>query len=175
MGPMRLPGALKGMDHRRRAVLELGARFPRLAVRAFQKAADRFSQSPEALLDGLIRTWSPADRKVFTRKDVYDLFLRDLHQVFEDGHGATGLSHELGIYRYRGLPIADLPRDRCITIWHGLEDVIVPPAMAWKLAQALPNSEAHFIPGGHFMAVDAARDIITRLRQRLDQPAPLQS
>lgn len=168
MGPMRLRGALEGMDHRRRALLELGARFPRLALRTFEKAAARFQKSPESLLDRLITTWCAADQRLFTRRDIYDLFLRDLHQVFTDGNGAIGLSEELGMYRYRGLSLGDLPRDKGVTLWHGLEDIIVPPAMTWKLARALPNSEAHFVPGGHFMAVDVAPEIIARLRQQLE-------
>ena len=39
--------------------------------------------------------------------------------------------------------------------------------MAWKMVHALPNAEAHFVPGGHFMAIDAAGQIIARLRQML--------
>jgi pimeloyl-ACP methyl ester carboxylesterase len=175
MGPMWLRGSLEGMERRRRAFLELGARFPRLALRAFQKASARFQQSPTGLLDGLMRTWAAADQKLFARKDVYDLFLRDLHQVFTEGNGAIGLSRELAMYRYRGLSIADLPRDKRITLWHGLEDVIVPPAMAWKLARALPKSEAHFVAGGHFMAVDVAPEIVARLRHQLDEAAGLRS
>ncbi|MGO9470809.1 MAG: alpha/beta fold hydrolase [Isosphaeraceae bacterium] len=171
MGPMGMPGALEGMERRRRAFLAIGTRFPRLAQRLFQKVAARFQESPEGLLDRLIRTWSAADQKVFQRRDVYDFFLRDLHQVFTEGNGAVGLAHELGMYRYRGFPLAGLPRDKRITLWHGLEDVIVPPAMTWKMVRSLPNSEAHFIPGGHFMAVDAAPAIVARLRQQLDEPA----
>jgi pimeloyl-ACP methyl ester carboxylesterase len=171
MGPMWLRGALAGMESRRRAFLEIGARFPRLALRAFQKASTRFQESPEGLLDGLIRTWSAADQKVFTRKDVYELFLRDLHQVFTEGNGEAGLSHELSMYRYCGFSLTDLPRDKRVTLWHGLEDIIVPPAMTWKMARSLPNSEAHLVPGGHFMAVDAAPAIIARLRQQLADSA----
>ncbi len=175
MGPMWLKGALEGMERRRRALLELGARFPRLALRAFQKASARFRQSPEGLLDRLIRTWCAADQKVFTRKDVYDLFLRDLHQVFSDGNGAVGLSEELSMYRYHGLSLRDIPCEKRVTLWHGLEDIIVPPAMGWKLARSLPKSEAHFVPGGHFMAVDVAPQIIARLRQQLDETEGLTS
>jgi len=167
MGPMWLRGGLEGMDRRRRAFLEIGARFPRLAFRAFQKAEVRFQESPEQLLDRLIQTWAVADQKIFNRKQVYDLFLRDLHQVFAEGNGAAGLAHELSMYRYPGFSPADLPRDKRVTLWHGLEDVIVPPAMTWKLARLLPNSEAHFVPGGHFMAVEVAPAIITRLQQQL--------
>ncbi len=171
MGPMWLRGALEGMDRRRRLLLEIGSRIPRLALGAFDKVSAGFRESPEGVLDRLIRTWSAADQMVFMRKDVYDLFLRDLHQVFTEGSGAVGLSHELSMYRYHGLSLADLPRDQRITLWHGLEDVIVPPAMAWKLTRSLPNSEAHLVPGGHFMAVEAAPAIVARLRQQLDESA----
>jgi pimeloyl-ACP methyl ester carboxylesterase len=171
MGPIWLRGGLQGMERRRRAFLEIGARFPGLAFRAFQKAAARFRESPEGLLDRLIWTWAAADQQIFTRKDVYDLFLRDLHQVFTEGNGPAGLSHELSMYRYRGCSPADLPRDKRVTFWHGLQDIIVPPAMTWKMVRLLPNCEAHFVPGGHFMAVEAAPAIIARLREQLAKSA----
>ncbi len=40
--------------------------------------------------------------------------------------------------------------------------------MAWKMVQALPNAEAHLLPGGHFMAVDAAGQIVARLVEQLN-------
>ena len=41
--------------------------------------------------------------------------------------------------------------------------------MACKMALELPNCEAHLVPGGHFVAVDIAGQIIARLRQSLDE------
>ena len=58
-----------------------------------------------------------------------------------------------------------------MTLWHGLSDNIVPASMAWTMARTLPNGEAHFVPGGHFVAVDIAGQIMCRLRQLLDDPA----
>jgi pimeloyl-ACP methyl ester carboxylesterase len=78
------------------------------------------------------------------------------------------MAQELTLYRNHGFSLGDLPTNRRITIWHGLTDNIVPPAMAWKMVQALPNAEAHMLPGGHFMAIDAAGSIIERLMQQLD-------
>jgi pimeloyl-ACP methyl ester carboxylesterase len=163
MGPMRLAGALDGMDYRRRFFLEAGSRYPQLARRAFQKASDRFRANPERFLARLITTWSVPDQMLFQRREVFDLFLQDLHQVFTEGNGAEGLAQELALYRNAGFTLGDLPRDQRITLWHGLSDTIVPPAMAWRMAQALPNCEAHFVPGGHFMAIDAAERIVDRL------------
>jgi len=170
MGPMRLSGALRGMDRRRRIILEVGSRYRHLAKWGSQKASDRFQADPNRFLDRLIATWSIADRKVFQQRAIYDLFMKDLHQVFTEGRGPESLAQELTIYRNYGFSLGDLPVDKRVTLWQGLSDNIVPPAMAWKMARALPNCEAHFVPGGHFMAVDFAGQIIARLRQLLDDP-----
>jgi pimeloyl-ACP methyl ester carboxylesterase len=168
MGPMRLPGALRSMDRRRRIFLEAGSRFPRLARRTFSNASNRFRADPERFLDRLIATWSAPDRTLFQRRDIFELFLLDLHQVFTEGVGAEGLAQELTMYRNHGFRLGDLPEGKRVTLWQGLSDTIVPPAMAWTLARVLPNCEAHFVPGGHFVALDVADQIITRLRQLLD-------
>ena len=42
--------------------------------------------------------------------------------------------------------------------FHGLADV----------AQVLPHCEAHFVPGGHFVAITISAQIMTRLRRLLD-------
>jgi pimeloyl-ACP methyl ester carboxylesterase len=173
MGPTRLPGALEGMDRRRRVILAVGSRYPQLAQRGLQKELAHFRADPDRFLRRLIATWSVADRRLFERKDVYDLFMKDLHQVFTEGRGAESLAQELTIYRNYGFALKDLPAYRRIILWQGLDDNIVPPAMAWQLTRVLPNIEAHFVPGGHFVAVDIAGRIITRLIQLLDEPADL--
>ncbi|QDV36942.1 Haloalkane dehalogenase [Tautonia plasticadhaerens] len=175
MGPPQLPGALDGMDRRRRLLLGIGSRNPRLARRAFQEAADRFQADPERFLPRLIATWSAPDRMIFRRREVFELFLRDLHSVFTEGVGAEGLAQELALYRNYGFPLRSLPKDRRVTLWQGLADTIVPPAMAWALVRALPNCEALLVPGGHFMAVDEAHRIVARLREQLDEPASLEN
>jgi surfactin synthase thioesterase subunit len=40
--------------------------------------------------------------------------------------------------------------------------------MTWKMAQTLPRCEAHFVPGGHFVAITISDQIIARLKQHLD-------
>ena len=171
MGPTRLPGGLVAMDRRRRLILEVGSRSPRLAWRAFAEEGRRFKADPERLLDRLVATWSAPDRKLFERRDVFELFLLDLHAVFTEGSGAITLAHELALYRNYGVPLGGLPASTRVVLWQGLADTIVPPSMAWGMARAIPNSEAHFVPGGHFMALEIADQIIARLMQLLDTPA----
>jgi pimeloyl-ACP methyl ester carboxylesterase len=167
MGPVALPGALRGMDRRRRWFLGVGSRYPRLARPAFQKVSERFQADPERFLDRLVATWSAPDRAIFRRRPIYELFLKDLHEVFTAGVGAEGLAQELGSYRHYGFSLRELPQDQPITLWQGLSDTIVPAAMAWAMMQHLPNCEAHFVPGGHFVAVDIAEPIIARMGQHL--------
>jgi hypothetical protein len=173
MGPMRLPGALEGMDRRRRLILAVGSRYPQVARLRLRTELVQFRADPDRFLRRLIATWSVSDRQLFKRKEVYDLFMKDLHQVFTEGQGPESLAQELTLYRNYGFSLKDLPAYRRITLWQGLDDNIVPPAMAWQLIQTLPNREAHFVPGGHFVAVDIAGQIITRLMQLLDGPADL--
>jgi pimeloyl-ACP methyl ester carboxylesterase len=172
MGPTRLPGALAGMEPKRRAFLKLGSRFPLLARRVFQKAEDAHRADPRRLLDRLVSTWSEPDQRIFRRQEIYELFLRDLDEVFlRPGVAPDGLARELRLYGNYGFTLEQLPATRHITLWHGLDDVIVPPAMAWALAQNLPRCEVHLVPGGHFVAVDIADQVIARLRFCLDAPA----
>ena len=114
-----------------------------------------------------MKTWTPPDQELFRRREVFDLFLKDLHQVFAHANGPEGLAQELSLYRNYGFALDDLPKTHRVTIWHGLTDNIVPPAMAWKMVQAVPNAEAHFLPGGHFMAIETAGLIVARLMQQL--------
>jgi pimeloyl-ACP methyl ester carboxylesterase len=167
MGPSRLRGALQGMERRRRLFFELGSRSPKLARRTFEQAEAKYRDDPTRFLKSLVRTWSAPDRRLFDREDVFNLFLKDLQQVFESPAGPAGMAQELGFYRNYGFAIEDLPGDKRVTLWLGLDDSIVPPVMAWRLAQALPNSEAHLVPGGHFVAIEIADQVMDRLDQQL--------
>jgi pimeloyl-ACP methyl ester carboxylesterase len=170
MGPMKLSGALHRMDRRRRMVLEVGSRYPHLAMRFFQKAKGRFLANPDRFLHKLVSTWSAPDRVAFRRQEVFDLFMKDLEQVFRVGRGPETLSQELAIYRRFGFSVRHLPPHPRITLWHGLSDNIVPVSMAWSMVRSLPNAEAHMVPGGHFVAVDIAGLVMERLTQMLSAP-----
>jgi pimeloyl-ACP methyl ester carboxylesterase len=66
------------------------------------------------------------------------------------------------------VPLRGLPAGTPVVLWQGLSDTIVPPAMAWAMVRVIPNCEAHFIPGGHFVALNVADQIIARLMQLLE-------
>ncbi len=169
MGPTRLPGALRGMPAARRLALAIGARRPRLAVRAFGGWAERFEADPEGFLDRFVAGSCRADRVLFRRPDLRRLFLGDLHQVFRVARrGPEGLAQELRLYRDLGFSLRDLPADRRVVLWQGLDDDVVPPAMAYAMARRIPCAEAHFVPGGHFVAIAIADQIMERIEKRIN-------
>ena len=152
------------MDRTRRVTLEIGSRYPHLAKQESRRWGERFRSDPRHFLDRLVSTWPQPDRVLFQRPEIFDLFLRDLRQVFIEGNGPK-LSHRnfgsIGTMA-SGSPTC-LPK-RHVTLWHGLDDVIVPPTMAWQLTQVLPCCEAHLVPGGHFVAISISDLIIARLK-----------
>jgi pimeloyl-ACP methyl ester carboxylesterase len=140
MGPSWLPGALRGMDVRRRLILAVGSRDATITRQVFRRAARRFQAHPDRFLERLVKTWSLSVHEHFRRREVFDLFLKDLAQVFSNPDGADGMAQELKLYRHYGFSLGDLPAGHRVTIWHGLHDNIVPPAMAWKMVQTLPDA-----------------------------------
>jgi pimeloyl-ACP methyl ester carboxylesterase len=168
MGPIRLPGALRGMRRSERIAFEIGSRFPWLARREFKRWSESFRAAPHRFLEAFIARLVPADQRLFREGPFYDLFLQDLREVFLGGNGPEGLAQEVRGFRNLELPLDALPADRRVCLWHGLADDLVPPAMAYQMARRLPCCEAHFVPGGHFVAVQIAGQIVARLRQLID-------
>ena len=172
MGPLGLPGALRGMRRSHRVGVEVGSRSPGLALRQFREWATRFREDPSRFLDRFIAGSCRPDRVLFRGRALYETFLRDMHEVFEAGQGPESLAQELRLYRNYGFSLADLPEDRCVTLWQGLDDDVVPPSMAHAMLRRLPNREGHFVPGGHFVAASIADRIIARLVEQLETARP---
>jgi pimeloyl-ACP methyl ester carboxylesterase len=172
MGPIGLPGALKGMRRSHRLGLEIGSRHSALALREFRRWSASFQRDPTRFLDRFIAGSCLADRVLFRGRALYETFLADMHQVFDSPRGPESLAQELRLYRAYGFKLSDLPSDRCITLWQGLDDDVVPPSMAFAMARRLPNCEAHFVAGGHFVAASIAGRIIDRLVEQLGATPP---
>ena len=127
MGLIRLPGALCGMRRSDRIGMEIATRFPRLGRREFVRWSESFRSDPKRFLELFIAKLVPSDRKLFRAGPLYDLFVQDLRQVFVEGVGPDGLVQEVLGFRRFWLPLDALPADRCVSLWHGLGDELVPP------------------------------------------------
>lgn len=170
MGPTRLAGALDGMRRSDRIALAIGSRHRGLALREFRRWSTAYRADPDRFLRGFIARLVPADRLLFRDEGLRRVILGDLRELFVEGRGPESLAQELTLYRNYGFRLEDLPADRRVTLWHGLDDGLVPPSMAYRMARSLPNSEAHLVPGGHFIAVEIAGRVIERMKQLIDDP-----
>ena len=167
LGPVGEPGVLARMSPTSRRTMQLGHRFPCLmraliALRKLQVRAD-----PEAYLAHLIRGWSVTDGEVFRRPDVRKALLGDVLKVFVEGAPEEGMSQELRLYFRWGFRLGDVAAGAKVLLWHGRDDVVVPPAMTLHAARRLPGSEVTLLPGGHFRVIGHAEELVRRTRQAL--------
>jgi pimeloyl-ACP methyl ester carboxylesterase len=164
LGPVSDPALLAQMGPLARRALGLGRRLP-WAIQALLHLRTRhFHRDPEGFLSWLVARWSRSDRQLFARPEIRQMFLADLSQVLVQGQGASGLARELGLYFHWGFHLADLPPGARLLLWHGRNDHLVPAFMAEHVVAAVPGAELVLHPGGHFMAVEHADEIIARTK-----------
>jgi pimeloyl-ACP methyl ester carboxylesterase len=167
LGPVGEPGLLGRMNPLGRTALQMGRRWPWLVRLFFAQRLKMFQRDPEAFLESFIRRWSRSDRDLLARPNVRRAFLADLREVLIHGEGPRGLVRELQLYFRWGFRWKDLPRQARVMFWHGRGDVLVPPFMAGYMARHLPGAELEFRPGGHFMVVNHADEVVQRTRALL--------
>lgn len=170
LGPVGEPEVRRRMGRLARRVLRVGAFAPWLIQAAFWLRLRQFRADPEAFLSALLRRWSHSDRALFDRPEVRAFFLADVRQVLE-GEGPGNLARELALYSRWGFRLSDVPPGARVFLWHGREDRLVPPAMSEHVGAALPGAEVAVLPGGHFMAVNHAEAIISRVLAALREDA----
>jgi pimeloyl-ACP methyl ester carboxylesterase len=168
LGPLAEPDGLGQMSVFVRRLLRASNYAPFLARWLLAQRGRAFRQDPEAFLDGLIARWSGSDQELFARAEVREMFLDDLREVFLHGEGAAGLAQELRLYFRWGFRLADLPPACRVLFWHGEGDRLVPPAMSQYMARLIPGAELTLRPGGHFMVLDCAEEIVRRARAALN-------
>ncbi len=164
LGPVGEPRARQIMGPFPRQALSLSRRAPALLRWIFRTRLRSYYRDPEGFLSNLVRTWARSDQQLFTRPEVRRFFLNDLHEVLVPGTAAAGLVQELRLYQNWGFRLEDVPASAQVVLWHGQDDVLVPPAMSEYVASRLPAAQVVFRPGGHFMMVDHAGEMVQELR-----------
>jgi pimeloyl-ACP methyl ester carboxylesterase len=167
LGPVGDPGVLAKMGPLARKALGLSRRMPWLLRWLFRIRLGRFRNDPDAFLARLAVRWPRADRQLFTRPEVRQFFLGDLKEVLVNGQGAEGMVEELRMYQHWGFGLEDVPPTARVFLYHGRDDVLVPPGMSAHAASRLSGAEVTVHPGGHFMILDHADEVVQRVRERL--------
>jgi pimeloyl-ACP methyl ester carboxylesterase len=144
-------------------VLQAGRRVPWLVRWVLARRGRSYRRDPEGFLTALLQRWSRADQELFTRAEVRAMFLADLREVLVNGAGPVGMVRELQLYFRWGFQLADVPRGVPVLLWHGRQDHLVPPFMSDHVARHL-GSEVTYHPGGHFMVIDHADEVVQRTR-----------
>lgn len=151
LGPvtgMRLP---PGMVTPNRLVLALARQAPPLARMTVGVAAYLVSRHLERFLSHMIASAPPADREVLAESGYRALIGASMAEALRQG--GRGLARELHLLARPwdfSLKEVNIP----VQIWQGLDDNIVPPEFAWRLAEALPLSDTHYLSGeGHLSLI----------------------
>jgi pimeloyl-ACP methyl ester carboxylesterase len=167
MGPVADPSVLARMSPFTQRALTLARRFPWLVRAILRVRVTQIRADPERFLAGLIRRWSVTDRALFQAEEVRATLLADLEQVFLRGEPVEGLSQELCLYFRWGFRLGEVPPGARVMLWHGRQDVLVPPFMTAHAARHLPGAEATLLPGGHFMVIGHADELARRAAELL--------
>ena len=134
-----------------RLVLALAARSPPLARLGIRVAALWIRGDQHRYLAATTAGASPADRIVLADPAYRALVAESTAEAIRPG--GRGVAWELTLLAQPwDFPLAEVRVP--IRIWQGLDDNIVPVAMARYLAAALPHSECHYLPDeGHLSLI----------------------
>ena len=149
VGPLRGPGATKGMPFPLRMIYGLGRYWPGLAGRAMAAGIRNILSSEAAEARFAEAMYTEMDRRLLERPEVAKTIIRDMTEAFRQD-GRIIVSQELGILTsHWGFELAAIEME--VHLFHGESDANAPVAMGRYQASQIPNCRAHFYPGeGHF-------------------------
>lgn len=112
----------------------------------------------ETYLRQLRNSLNDYDREILARPGVEDHFYEATVECF--AQGADALVEE-SLLVYRQWPFDVTAIERPVHIWQGLDDTLVPHPINQTVADRMPGSVWHPVPGaGHFVAIGAADEIL---------------
>jgi pimeloyl-ACP methyl ester carboxylesterase len=131
--------------------LLLAGRFPIFAQLPFAAAALIYRGHPALMLALISRRFAECDRRALQIPALHRLLCDSFREAFR--RSLLGPARDLVLYgRDWGFPLHDIQVP--IRLWHGERDTVVPPAMAYMLADKIPTCQAVFYPEeGHFSII----------------------
>jgi pimeloyl-ACP methyl ester carboxylesterase len=151
LAPLDTLGSTDRMIRNNHLIFFLGRRVPWLARIFLWHMAYKVRHNPERMLGRMIVTLPDPDKAVFARPEVKTAMKDNVVEAFRNG--SRGAACELLLYtRPWGFLLKDIATR--VNLWHGEQDMSVPPTMGQYQARAIPNCRAIFYPGeGHFSLV----------------------
>jgi len=151
LGPLDTPNGTDRMVRTNHLIFFLGRRLPWLAKISLWRIAYQVRRNPEGTLRRMIVALPDPDKAVLARPEVKTAMKDNVVEAFRGG--SRGAACELLLYtRPWGFLLEDIATR--VNLWHGEQDVSVPPPMGQYQARTIPNCRAIFYPGeGHFSLV----------------------
>lgn len=164
LGPTTQPDLVAEMIAPHRLALAAGLAMPRLTRLSIALVARTIRRYPRRFLAFMLKSACPADQAVLADGHYRQLMLESTVEALRQA--GINIAHELILLARSwefGLDDVRVP----VTIWQGLDDNIVPAAMARYLAESLPDCELHCLPDeGHLsLIVRNAKLVFTNLKQ----------
>lgn len=148
LGPMRQPGATKGIAFPGQAFVFAAQNFPRLIGFFRRTARNRIWGDTEEVKRQLLSSIPDDDKERILHSGNLDMWFADVREGYRQGWQGIAQDDTI-IMQDWGFDIADI-RVR-IDIWHGEQDRNVPIFSSEYMRDQIPNNRATFLPGeGHF-------------------------
>jgi pimeloyl-ACP methyl ester carboxylesterase len=161
MGPIDDPALAATLPRRYRTGFAVVRRLPGVAQAAFGLGMLGLRHVPGCVLASIAASLPEMDRAIFRRPRVQALLLDDAREALRQG--PRGAARELILLSRPWDVRLDQVRMR-VRLWHGEADAQVPVAIARRLAAALPDCRAIFMPGaGHLWVLDHLDEILAAL------------
>jgi pimeloyl-ACP methyl ester carboxylesterase len=167
LGPLAGTRSLWRMPPLARFALLLSHYCPPVARWVIRSRLRHYQSSPERYPNGVMEARCAADQVMFADPCFLKVLHADLEDVLVRGAGVRALVWEMQLFFNWGFRVQDLPGTTRVLFWHGRDDSFVPPCMSRYMAEHIPNSEAAFIPGGHFLAAHIVPEVLSRLGSAL--------
>jgi pimeloyl-ACP methyl ester carboxylesterase len=147
VGPVDRLDALDGMSEGNVAEFTMAMESPRELAAALDDAARALRDDPEGAIAELLEELPEVDRRMFERPDFWAILIESLTEAVRQD--ATGWADDdLRLVRPWPFGLDEIGVE--VHLYHGEEDVLVPPKHAMLLAEGLRGSRLHMYPAeGH--------------------------
>jgi len=123
-------------------------------------------RAPKSFVKQMLAALSDADRAVLADQVILEHFIDAAAECF--AQGVDGLVRDAKVL-YRAWSFDVRAIDRPVHFWQGMDDRLVPAEINHRVAQAMPKAVWHPVsPGGHFIAVTRAREILSIARREIE-------
>lgn len=165
VGPLNAKENAKTLDRVHRAVLGAVRGAPGIVHLCMAAMGFAMRRRPKRLLASYFGIAPAADKAILARPEIQAALVDDMAEAFRNGR--RGATQEIVLLaRPWGFNAAEIQAP--VRLWHGEADRIVPVSLGRRMASAIPECKATFIPSaGHFWVFAHIEQILAELREAM--------